>query len=272
MLFGLVCPVYRWKRLGFIVFLEATKTAGMIILLVYTSILDYRSREVPPSLWLISAAIFSVMTGYELFYFRSVSYALVALVGCALVSVAIGVLYYIGLMGGGDLFAFITLSLANPWNPINIIHGGLGRITIPFVIPVLVYSSLGASLIVPFYLIYNILKNRKELSRLPRKYKIVYLVTGVPMRISELLSRRYWYPLERPWSRDRYRTYFDVGEEEEDVKSILRALLEKGEVSSNDKLWATYGLPFIVFITAGYIFSLIGGDKILLKLLMSIFG
>ena len=91
--------------------------------------------------------------------------------------------------------------------------------------------------------------------------KILVLVTGKKFSISELKAKWHIYPLE------------DVTEEENDRKSLKRKIVimpkdegrdeivqrlskaaDEGKIDS--KVWATPGLPMLIFVTVGLIIAL----------------
>jgi preflagellin peptidase FlaK len=250
-------------------YLEYAKLFIMLGTLVATSIMDIRTREIPPKIWSLIIPTLFLLTSTELLLIKNLFNVVITIIGVVIVVIAVGFLYYVGLMGGGDLFALIAIAVANPWNPFSMIRGG-NIDFMPFIIPVLIYSSVSVSLLVIAYFFINVAYHRKELSRLPSKYKIIYVFTAVPVSVSDLLRKKYWYPLERPWRKERYSLFFDVGEEDADIKEILKKMVEEGGISIQEKLWSTYGIPFIVLILLGYLFSLIGGDKLLLNILHTI--
>ncbi len=251
---------------------EAVKVLVIGVMLAYTSWLDFRTREVEPKIWLLFGIPVLLLTVYELLFLNELIYIIIMILGIVIVVGVVGAFYYIGLIGGGDLFALLVITLAHPWNPLYTILTNTVNTQLPFVMSVIVYASIGTFLLTPIYLVNNLLKEKEELARVPRKYRILYAVTAAPVKISVLLKKRFWYPLERPWSEKRYKTYFDVEEEDEDIRKTIIRELEKGSLSSEQKLWSTYGLPFIIFITIGYVISMVGGDQLLIKLLMLILG
>ena len=249
--------------------MEYSKVFIVVVMLLYTAWLDVRTREVTPRTWLFFMAPLLIITSIELLFLHSLYPVILALTGIIVVIGSVGVLYYAGLMGGGDLYASVIIAIAHPWNPFRYqVYMSTGFV--PFCISVLIYSSLLVGLLSIFYFILNLFFNRKELVRVPRKYRYTYLFTGLPVRAVKLLYKRFWYPLEHPWRNKRYSVFFDVGEEEEDFKRALRNAIENGLVSPDQKLWSTYGVPFILFIFLGYVFSLLIGDSLLLNLISRI--
>jgi preflagellin peptidase FlaK len=251
--------------------IEYAKLTIILGTLITTSAMDIRTREIPPRIWSIIIPVLILFTSVELFLMKNLFYVIVTVVGVVIVVIAVGLLYYVGLMGGGDLFALTAIAVANPWNPLSFIRGG-DIDFMPFVVPVLIYSSVSVSFLVVAYFFINISFHRKDLSSLPTKYKVLYMFTAVPVSVNDLLRKKYWYPLERPWKRERYSLFFDVGEEDADIKEILHKMVEEGSISPQERLWSTYGIPFIVLILLGYILSILGGDKLLLNILHTILG
>ncbi len=253
--------------------MEIAKLGIILAVLIYASILDVRYREVEPKVWLftgIPVAILTILIEWAK-GFPKIDFMYIFL-NTILVVAAVGGLYYANLMGGGDLFSLVIVAYSNPVNPlveIGFIKSNLG-FNMPFIIPVLLYSSVIAIMYSLVLSLYNLILNKSEVKRLPRRVRILYIATARPIRVKDLLKKRFWYPLERPWSKDRFKFAFNVEEDDVEIINTIRMLVSKGKISLEDKLWCTYGLPFILFITIGLIVSCVGGDIILVKVLTSL--
>ena len=253
--------------------MDLLKLCIILVTLSYTSILDIKYREVNPRIWLYAgiplAFITIVVEWIKGFPRIDLIYMLINLI---IVLAAVGGLYYTNLMGGGDLFSLVIIAYSNPINPL--VEGGFLKnsldFNMPFIIPVLLYSSLIAILYAVILSVYNLVFNRSEVKRLPRRIKILYITTAKPIRVRDLIEKRFWYPLERPWSKNRFRFTFNVEEDDAEVIRKIKRMLNKGRIKPEDKLWCTYGLPFILFITIGIAISFAGGDIILTKLLTTL--
>ncbi len=249
-----------------IVVCEFAKMIITLGVLLYASVLDIRTREIEPRLWLFSGMVlFAIMLLEEAVCFSKGDVLRLAL-GTLIILVAVGGLYYSGLIGGGDLFSLIVISTSHQWNPFSVVRGSPGVVELPFVLPVVLYASIAAALYSVLLCIVNLTVNLKELKRVPGKMKIVYMFTALPLRARDLKNKRFWYPLERPWDKKKkFRSTFDVCEDDTIIRRKVESLIAHGALNENQKLWCTYGIPFIVYITIGYIATLLGGDKLLLS-------
>ena len=129
-----------------------------------------------------------------------------------------------------------------------------------------------SALIFLFWNVGNRVKNGKALfeSSLSQESigkKLLVLVTGKKFSISELKAKWHIYPLE------------DIAEEETNEKSLKRKIIivpkdegrdeiverlskasDEGKIDS--KVWATPGLPMLIFITIGLLIALTLGDVV----------
>jgi preflagellin peptidase FlaK len=93
--------------------------------------------------------------------------------------------------------------------------------------------------------------------------KLVTLLSGYKISINKLEKSEFLYPLEdfqvsESGNTERKLLVFPKDEEREgSVKRITDAAKEGENV---DWIWATPGLPMLVFITAGFVTALIFGD------------
>lgn len=254
--------------------LEALKACIVAVTLIYTSILDIRTREVEPRLWLLPGILAGALSLLELpLITRRVGAAELAthLAGSGLVVAAILAMYLIGMMGGGDLFAATLMLAAHPW-PF------LLRDAMPALLPLLFYASLAAVTPSLYFLAVNMLRHRGELSRLHGCNlicKAYMATTSLPVRVSDYIESKAWFfPLEMV-GEDGSRTLrrsFDVEEEPSEHRERLRRLVEAGVLNPAERIWVSYGIPFLVPILAGYLAYLALGGEPLLRLIASITG
>jgi preflagellin peptidase FlaK len=210
---------------------EALKIAVVLLALTYTSWLDLRTREVEPKLWLYFSTLLLAVSLLESPLMLGVldeSLLLIQLLGGALAVGLMAALYYAGMMGGGDLFASTMILAAHPWPPL------LRPLLLPFLLDILVYSAISFLVIVPLIMIYNILFHRDDLRRLERlRSKLVAAATGIPVRVGDYVRSSSWlFPLEDYRSGERmFRHSFDIDEEPDEHRRMLRRLLEEGRLT-----------------------------------------
>lgn len=177
-------------------------------------------------------------------------------------------LFFAGILGGGDIVPLAIIGVSHPWNPLAGVLNH-NQTILPPVLLVLAYASIAAASQSILILAYNLAFSRSEIRRLPnRRVKLVYALTAIPIRSAELIEKRFWFPLERPWdSRQRYRLYFSVEEDDSDLRARIKQMIVAKKVSEEQKIWATYGIPFVTFIFAGYIAMLLLGDSLILGII-----
>jgi len=250
-----------------------------ILVLGYTSILDYKYREVEPNSLYISIIIAFILTSAEIVIYRMLSlYHILSLTLSILTVVVIGIISYLtGLIGGADILILIFLALLFPWkftvNNLPLVK----FITLP-----IITFLINSLIIVVFYSLYflfmNLTKYKHEVSRIntPLHMKITILFTGIPMKVSKYLKSKFFYPLEIVRIRDdgsivrEYRVTFNIEEEYKDHIEYVKKLVEQGILSQDSYIWVTPGIPLIVFILLGFILSVVLGDIILYSFLKTI--
>jgi preflagellin peptidase FlaK len=187
------------------------------------------------------------------------------------------VLYYSGGFGGADAKALMCLALALPFYPQNLltpITGQPSPISETF-FPITVFSNsvLFAALTAVAILFYNLtsrLTSRQPLFEGDHKNeslgkKILVLITGYKVPISKLKEKWHVYPMEdveedAEGSSKRKLVILPREEGRDEIVERLDKAVQAGRMK--DKVWATPGLPMLIFVTAGLIVALFGGDII----------
>ena len=258
------------------VLLDGSRVLISLIFLVYASWSDFETREVSNWVWAIFAplALFLTALQYVLFPQDSLySYVLPFVVTLALSLI----LFYAGGFGGADAKALICLSLALPIYPVDLLPPTLG-VYLPFLFPLSVFiNAVFLSLIsVVYILVRNFLwkyRNRKKLFEGFEKEslgrKVLVLISGYKVNIATLEKKSYLIPLEDFAETEEKRKLIAMprDEEREEIVSKLLAAKRDGHLPSD--VWATPGLPMLVFITVGFVVALFFGD-ILLTILTSL--
>jgi len=245
------------------------KIAIALCFLFYVTILDLKYREVEPKIWLIFGIISALFTGIELSIYGLSFEKILYLTASVTIALTVGGLaYFFNLFGGADFFALLVLAILHPWYPTK--PAFMLKISMPFILVVLI-NSLIASIIMPFL---NLLRNIRYLkvlyeAKMPFRYKLAFLLLGYPISIHKYLSTKFVFPLilyektSEGKLRVRYRFSFSIDEEHYEHQMKLRRLVNEGLIDKNTLIWVTQGIPLLVFLTFGYVFSLIVGDIIL---------
>jgi len=231
---------------------ESVLVITVLATLSYASISDLRTREVKEYVW-VPAALISVtinlLTG---------NYDILQLAIASIPALLVLIFSLLDMMGGADFLALLVVTLAHP------------RI---FPKP-LTYLTLVYSLIIPVILIVSNLfyglkyfRHYKEI-KCVRGSRAMLLLLGRPKRVDSFLNSRFTYLLTIPAEQQRNlfecRTSFSMDDTyEEELRSNVRELLEKGVLKNNDLLWVTPGLPQIVFYLFGYVAALVTPESLL---------
>jgi preflagellin peptidase FlaK len=223
-----------------------------VIMLVYGSYSDVRTREVPNLVWLIMSvsgiffACIGLFTG---------SLSPFQLFKSLLVGAIFAFLLYILNFGGADVKAIISLSLLFPGYPLfSFFHLRLPLLGLPPV-DIFVLSILTNALIIaisaPLALfLYN--SFRGNFSTL--------MFLGWKVRISDLRRRKNYklmHEIEAGSGKEKY-----VWGGIEPTGEILSSLEELEREKKIESVWITPELPFILYITAGFFTTVFYGDFI----------
>lgn len=247
--------------------LDVIGLAASFTFLIYSSWSDIVSREVSDRVWIVFYPVGLVLTAIRL----------VAQVGSwqqILLSIAITVaisllLPYLGFWGGADGKGFICLALMNPVIPA--LGGDLFHIVDPL-FPVVVFSNAYvASLCAVLYPIQRNLRMHRArtlfegLEHESLLHKATAFLTGYRVRVDELESKPYLFLLESIHLQEskverNYEFHFRVDLDYSKQLAEIKRAAELGLLPTG--VWASPGLPFLVFVTLGLGISLLFGDII----------
>jgi len=255
--------------------LDGVRVLLSLSFLFFASWSDWRRREVSNRVWLVMAPLAFVLTtfqfiisrhSFELLQFYLVSFALTAGLSVAL--------FYVGAFGGADAKALMCLALALPSYPLDLyrylFRRGSGPLVSP-VFPISVFSNgvLLAALTVVYAALRNVVWRFRTGRRLFEGFeresfwrRFLTFFTGYKVRVSDL-ERGHMYPLEdiavkESGESERRLLVFPRDEKVDGV--VKRILKAKREGRLPDVVWATPGLPLLVFLTAGLVVALVFGD------------
>jgi preflagellin peptidase FlaK len=253
--------------------MESLRVALTLTTLTYTSWSDYKTREVDNNVWILFAPPAFALTFAELLLYNPSMLGYYGLC-IAITSAFATILFYAGGFGGADAKALMCLALAIPSYPEKILSPYSGEIS-PFMsilLPLTIFSNavILAALTALYILIHNIVwrwKTGKPLFEDQHKNesigrKILVLLTGYKVPIDKVKSKWYLYPLEDiNRTENEIRRKLLIYPKDEDRNAIIERLEEavkKGEIQ--EIIWATLGLPMLIFITIGLLAALLYGD------------
>lgn len=236
---------------------------------IYASWSDLKKREVSNKVWVVLAPPAFTLTVLRCFMFAQESLNIYAL-SFAITSALSVTLFYAGAFGGADAKALICLSIALPSYPETLFQPRSHFI--PF-FPITVFTN--AVLLAAFTSLYIILRNLLWRLKASRKLfegfgnesfgrKALTLISGYKVSASELQKKAFLFPLEdveRGEAGD-FRRLVVFPKDEERNQIVERLLGAVREEKIRDEVWATPGLPMLIFITAGLIVALFFGDLV----------
>jgi len=255
--------------------LSATRTIIALIFLLYASWSDYKTREVSNSVWILYAPPAFTLTIIELFFYGDQSDMLFYGVSFGLTAAFSIILFYSGGFGGADAKALMCLALALPFYPQNLftpLFGEVSPISQMF-FPFTVFSN--SVLLAVLMAVSLLLINTKERLTGKRLFdeglnhetfwrKLLVLITGSKVSLDELKAKWYVYPLEDvDYLRESPKRRLSIIPKDDDRDAMVERLekaVQDGIIE--DGVWATRGLPMLIFITLGLLIALVFGDVI----------
>ncbi|MEM3769656.1 MAG: A24 family peptidase C-terminal domain-containing protein [Candidatus Bathyarchaeia archaeon] len=258
---------------------EAAKIGLTASFLFYASWSDYKTREVSNNIWILFAPLAFALTFAELFLFDFSALPFFGL--CfGLTSTFAIILFYAGGFGGADAKALMCLALALPSYPSELLKPlmplmGEASPIMNMFFPVTVFSNsvILAALTAIYLLFHNLLWHLKTGSPLfegeQREAsigkKLLFLATGYKVHVKKLKEKWHIYPLEdvedvQEGEIKRKLLILPRDEEREAIVKRLEKAVESGKI--HEKVWATPGLPMLIFITVGLVLALVYGDVV----------
>jgi preflagellin peptidase FlaK len=261
----MVFPLQIWTALA--------RTAITLSFLFYASWSDYKTREVSNSLWMLFAPPAFTLTFMELYLYEP-SQLLYYGICFGLTSAFAIILFYSGGFGGADAKALMCLALALPFYPNNLLmplSNEISPIAQKF-FPITVFSNsiLMAAATAIYMLLHNVFWHQKTGKKLFEEEhkkesigkKLLVLMTGYKVSIERLKEKWHLYPLEDLENAEEgFKRKLVLIPKDEERNAIVERLAEAVETGKiQDMVWATPGLPMLIFITAGLIIALFFGD------------
>ncbi len=252
--------------------LSWTRVLVSLIFLAYASWSDYRTREVSNNVWVVFAPVAFLLTFAQFLFFPSVGdvlqsmiyYGISFTITCAF-SIA---LFYVGAFGGADAKALICIALAMPL-PLRAVEPFSGFVS--FIFPITVFSNgvIIAASSVFYALLRNFLWRLKTDENLFEGYedesfgrKALTLLCGYKVSVA-YLKKSFMYPLEdfQTTEQGEIRRHLLLFPKDEEREEIVERIVEAENTARiGNGVWATPGLPMLIFITVGLILALTIGD------------
>ena len=258
------------------VFVQTAKTVITLFFLFYASWSDYKTREVSNSVWILLAPPAFALTFAELLLFDFSALPFFGL--CFGLTTAFAViLFYAGGFGGADAKALMCLALALPFYPTELLKKPFSGEISPFMqmfFPLTVFSNsvMLAALMAVYLLAYNLLWRQRtgkplfegEQQKESLGKKILVLITGYKVSVERLKEKWHLYPLEDVEKTEkgakRKLVILPKDENRNTIVERLEKAVQTGEIE--EKVWATPGLPMLIFMTVGLVIALLYGDMV----------
>lgn len=252
--------------------------AFSLAILFYASWSDYKTREVSNRVWAIYAPVALILSLASFLLYAPSELPWFAL--CFGITAAFSLLlFYSGAFGGADSKALMCMALALPFFPRILLSPILLRGLSPlsqrlFPITILSNAVLFAAATGIYMIIRNVgwsIKNKKglfegTLAQESIGKKLAVFITGYRTSITKLKEKWHVYPMEDIEEGDqnsvpkRKLIIVPNDEKRNDVVERLSKAAQEGKITDN--VWATPGLPMLIFITAGLIIALLLGDVV----------
>jgi preflagellin peptidase FlaK len=245
-----------------------------LIVLFYASWSDHKTREVSNRVWAIYAPIALTLTLSEVLLFEQSQLPFYALSFGITTGIAL-LLFYVGGFGGADSKAFICIALALPFAPVALFTPLLADAISPtsqIMFPITIFGNgvLFAAASCIYMILRNLIWHKKTRTKMfPGTLasesigkKFLVLITGYKMSISKVKEKWHIFPMEDIDNQDvNLKRKLVIVPHDEGREKIVERLSKAVQESKIDSyVWATPGLPMLIFVTLGLVVALFLGD------------
>jgi len=217
--------------------LNQLRIIAAIAMLGYASYTDVTKREVSDYIWIIFGALSVVLLFLEPQFWQALTNVGISLIVAPIVLI----IWRLGMFGGADAFAIIVLALLVP------------QITMSenTITPFTILTNAVIISIIPFFV--NLIRNLIEIGNKndifegfseTRKKRIIALFIGYKAK-----NPKYSFSIEKK-----------VGKHKK--LNLVMHHAEYAEFCEKPNTWVTPGIPYMLFITAGFLVQLFYGDII----------
>ena len=255
--------------------LIGSQVAVTLGILLYSSWSDYKTREVSNWVWAIYAPIAIALSVSDLLLFDQSKIILFGVSVGFTVGLAF-LLFYSGAFGGADSKALMCIAFSLPFAPVALFTPIIANSLSPVaqvIYPMTIFSNgvLFAAASCIYMVVRNYVwhkRNGKEmftgtLAHESVGKKILILITGYKMTIAKLKEKWHIFPMEdveAEGENEPKRKLVVIPSEDgrDGIVERLSNAVQSGKIDTY--VWATPGLPMLIFITAGLIVALLCGD------------
>ncbi len=215
-----------------------------LAIFIKASIHDLKEREVPDELWVLMVILGVILDVVQ--YFIKPYNILIAILQFIIIFALANFMFYVAGFGGADAKALIALSVMFPVYPkigmFPLLNTGIG---------IFAFSVLSNSVIVaPVLALMMFVRNLKE-----KDGKLIYRFIGFKVEADKI--PKFYNLLE--YVDENWKVVRVVRGIEPD-ESMLKRLKEAKKKGIVDRVWVTPALPFLIFMTAGFVVAVVLGD------------
>ena len=252
----------------------AARISVTVGFLVYASWSDFKTRMVSNRVWAVYAPIALGLMLAELLLFNPSKLLFFGLSAGLTVGLAF-LLFYSGGFGGADSKALMCIAFALPFAPeaTTPLVNALVSPTSQFIYPFTIFSNgvLFAALAAVYLLAYNVAWHKKNgkkmfagtLAQESIGKKILVLVTGYKVAVSKVKEKWHIFPMEDvDGDAESKRKLVVVPRDEGRDQMVERLSNAVTDGKIDGYVWATPGLPMLIFITVGLVVALLYGDLV----------
>jgi archaeal preflagellin peptidase FlaK len=260
--------------LTFQLILIAVQVAITLGILVYASWSDYKTREVSNRVWTIYAPIALILSLTEMILYQPSQLPFYALSFGVTVGIAF-LLFYAGGFGGADSKALMCIALALPFAPLALftpLIAGAVSPTSQVIFPITIFGNavLFAAASGIYMILRNLIWHKKTKAKMfPGTLgsesigkKFLVLITGYKMNVSKVKDKWHIFPMEdidaQSVSLKRKLVIVPHDQSRENIVERLSSASKEGKIEGC--VWATPGLPMLIFVTLGLVVALFLGD------------
>jgi len=261
--------------LNYQLYFVGTQVAVTLAFLDYSSWSDYKTREVTNRVWAIYAPIAIAVSLSDFLLLDPSKLPLFGISAGFTVGLAF-LLFYSGAFGGADSKALMCIAFSLPFAPVALFTPVLANSLSPvsqFIYPLTIFSNgvLFAAASCLYMVLRNFVwhkRNGKEmfsgtLANESIGKKILILITGYKVTIAKLKEKWHIFPMEDVESEGEaaLKRKLVVIPSDDGRTGIVERLSNAAQAGKIDSyVWATPGLPMLIFITMGLIVALFCGD------------
>jgi preflagellin peptidase FlaK len=258
----------------------AANIALSLAFLLYASWSDYKTREVSNRVWAIYAPIALILSLATILLYEQDPLSKLSLFGLSFGVTAFFaiILFYSGGFGGADSKALMCIALALPFSTEIVFQPIFASGVSPLsqtIFPLTIFSN--SVLFAAASGIYMLMRNLIQRATTGKKLfegtlatesigkKLLVMITGYKVSIAKLKEKWHVYPMEDIINNDetslkRKIVVVPKDEGRDNIVERLANAVDTGKISNS--VWATPGLPMLIFVTIGLIVALFFGDLV----------